>query len=295
MPSGPLLLQGLALGILTGGLYALLSSGLSLYFGVMRVVMVAHPAFLIVAAYITYTLHIHLGLDPLLTIPITVPLFFVAGVAIQRLLISRLASDTMAMMSVLLTFGMALIIEGLLGTIYTGSYRSISMEYATKALSLGGIRLPYDRIIAFGIAALTLVVLFVVLRMTRFGQSLRATIQHPEAARLVGIKTDRVTGYGFGLGLATAAVGGAVLALITPFFPAAHWVWIGKLMAIIVVGGLGSVQGAAAAALMLGVIESVVLVTVDATWATMMFYVFLFLTLVVRPQGFFGGRLAQRF
>jgi branched-chain amino acid transport system permease protein len=111
----------------------------------------------------------------------------------------------------------------------------------------------------------------------------------------VGIKTDRVTGYGFGLGLATAAVGGAVLALITPFFPAAHWVWIGKLMAIIVVGGLGSVQGAAAAALMLGVIESVVLVTVDATWATMMFYVFLFLTLVVRPQGFFGGRLAQRF
>ncbi|MEU0484389.1 branched-chain amino acid ABC transporter permease [Streptosporangium sp. NPDC006013] len=295
MPSGSLLLQGLVLGVLTGGLYALLSSGLSLYFGVMRVVMVAHPAFLIVAAYLTYTLNVRLGLDPLLTIPLTVPLFFAAGVAIQRLLISRLASDTMAMMSVLLTFGMALIIEGVLGTVYTGSYRSISMDYATKSLSLGGVHLPYDRIIAFGVAALTLGLLFVVLRMTRFGQSLRATIQHPQAARLVGIKTDRVTGYGFGVGLATAAVGGAVLALITPFFPAAHWAWIGKLMAIIVVGGLGSVQGAAAAALMLGVIESLVLVTVDATWATMMFYVFLFLTLVVRPQGFFGGRLAQRF
>ncbi|MGJ6963002.1 branched-chain amino acid ABC transporter permease [Streptosporangium sp. G11] len=295
MPSGSLLLQGLALGVLTGGLYALLSSGLSLYFGVMRVVMVAHPAFLIVAAYLTYTLNARLGLDPLLTIPLTAPLFFVAGVAIQRLLISRLASDTMAMMSVLLTFGMALIIEGVLGTVYTGSYRSISMEYATQSLSLGAVRLPYDRIIAFGVATLTLGLLFVVLRMTRFGQSLRATIQHPQAARLVGIRTDRVTGYGFGLGLATAAVGGAVLALITPFFPAAHWAWIGKLMAIIVVGGLGSVQGAAAAALMLGVIESLVLVTVDATWATMMFYVFLFLTLVVRPQGFFGGRLAQRF
>ncbi|MCG5214052.1 branched-chain amino acid ABC transporter permease [Streptosporangium sp. KLBMP 9127] len=290
-----LLLQGLALGILTGGLYALLSSGLSLYFGVMRVVMVAHPAFLIVAAYLTFTLHTGLGLDPLLTLPITVPVFFVAGVAIQRLLIARLASDTMAMMSVLLTFGLALIIEGLLGTFYTGSYRSISMEYATQSLALGPVRLPYDRIIAFAVAAVTLGVLFAVLRMTRFGQALRATIQHPEAARLIGIKTERVTGYGFGVGLATAAVGGAVLALITPFFPAAHWVWIGKLMAIIVVGGLGSVQGAAVAALMLGVIESLVLVTVDATWATMMFYIFLFLTLVVRPQGFFGGRLAQRF
>jgi branched-chain amino acid transport system permease protein len=290
-----LLLQGLVLGILTGGLYALLSSGLSLYFGVMRVVMVAHPAFLFLGAYLTYTLHTTLGLDPLLTLPITVPVFFVAGVAIQRLLIGRLAADTMAMMSVLLTFGLALIVEGLLGTIYTGSYRSISMDYATQSLALGPVRLPYDRIVAFGVAAVTLGVLFVVLRKTRFGQSLRATIQHPQAARLIGIKTERVTGYGFGLGLATAAVGGAVLALITPFFPAAHWVWIGKLMAIIVVGGLGSVQGAALAALMLGVIESLVLVTVDATWATMMFYVFLFLTLVVRPQGFFGGRLAQRF
>lgn len=100
MPSGSLLLQGLVLGILSGGLYALLSSGLSLYFGVMRVVMVAHPAFLFVAAYITYTLHTGFGLDPLLTIPLTVPLFFAAGVAIQRLLISRLAPDTMPMMSV---------------------------------------------------------------------------------------------------------------------------------------------------------------------------------------------------
>lgn len=290
-----LLAQGLALGVLTGGLYALLASGLSLYFGVMRVVMVAHPAFLFLAAYLTYSLHTAFGLDPLLTIPLTVPVFFVLGVAIQRLLISRLASDQVQMMSVLLTFGLALTIEGLLGAVYTGSYKSVSMDYATRSLTLGQISLPYDRIIAFGVALLTLGVLFAVLIKSRFGQSLRATIQHREAARLVGIQTERVTGYGFGVGLATAAVGGAVLALITTFFPASHWGWIGKLMAIIVVGGLGSVLGAALAALMLGVVEGLVLVTVDATWATMMFYVFLFLTLIVRPQGFFGGRLAQRF
>jgi branched-chain amino acid transport system permease protein len=296
MPSGSLLLQGLALGILTGGLYALLASGLSLYFGVMRVVMVAHPAFLFLAAYITYSLHTKTGLDPLLTLVVTVPLFFAAGVAIQRLLIARLAAETMAMMSVLLTFAMALVIEGTLGVIYTGSFRSINPDYATKSFDLFGIQLPYDRLIGFGIAALTLGGLAVLLKMTRFGQSLRATIQHPQAARLVGIKTDRVTGYGFGVGLATAAVGGAVLGIITPFFPAAHWGWIGKLMAIIVVGGLGSVQGAAIAAMLLGVVESLLLVTdIPATWAALMFYVFLFVTLLVRPQGFFGGRLAQRF
>lgn len=290
-----LLLQGLALGVLTGGLYALLASGLSLYFGVMKVVMVAHPAFLFLAAYLTYTLHTAFGLDPLLTIPLTVPVFFVLGVAIQRLLIARIAADQVQMMSVLLTFGLALTIEGLLGAVYTGSYKSVSMDYATRSLTFAGVSLPYDRIIAFAVALLTLAVLFLVLIKSRFGRSLRATIQHREAARLVGIQTERVTGYGFGVGLATAAVGGAVLALITPFFPASHWGWIGKLMAIIVVGGLGSVLGAALAALMLGVVEGMVLVTVDATWATMMFYVFLFLTLIVRPQGFFGGRLAQRF
>ncbi|MEV4061974.1 branched-chain amino acid ABC transporter permease [Nonomuraea dietziae] len=290
-----LLLQGLALGVLTGGLYALLASGLSLYFGVMRVVMVAHPAFLFLAAYLTYTLHTAFGLDPLLALPVTVPLFFALGVAVQRLLVARLTPENLPMMSVLLTFGLALVIEGLLGTVYTGSYKSVSMDYATRSLTLGAVRLPYDRIVAFAVAALTLAALFAILLKSRFGRALRATIQHREAARLVGIRTERVTGYGFGVGLATAAVGGSVLALITPFFPAAHWAWIGKLMAIIVVGGLGSVLGAALAAVMLGVIESLVLVTVDATWATMMFYVFLFLTLIARPQGFFGGRLAQRF
>jgi branched-chain amino acid transport system permease protein len=290
-----LLLQGLALGVLTGGLYALLASGLSLYFGVMRVVMVAHPAFLFLAAYLAYTLHTAVGVDPFLTLPLTVPLFFVLGVAVQRLLVARLAPESLAMMSVLLTFGIALTIEGLLGTIYTGSYKSISMDYATRSLTLGDVHLPYDKIIAFGVAAITLLGLFALLVKSRFGQSLRATIQHREAARLVGIHTERVAGYGFGVGLATAAVGGTVLALITPFLPASHWVWIGKLMAIIVVGGLGSVAGAALAAVLMGVVEGLVLVTVDATWATMMFYVFLFLTLLVRPQGFFGGRLAHRF
>jgi branched-chain amino acid transport system permease protein len=293
--SGSLFAQGLALGLLAGGLYALLSSGLTLYFGVMRVVMVAHPAFLFLAAYTTYFLHRVTGMDPLLTIVVTVPLFFAVGIGIQRLLVSRLAPESLAMMSVLLTFALALLIEGGLGVVATGSYRSITVEYATSAVRVFGVALPIDKLIGFGIAAVTFVAIFLILRVTRFGKALRATIQHPTAAMLVGIDTNRVRGIGFGIGLATAAIGGAVLAIIDPFFPAAHWDYIGKLMAIIVVGGLGSVQGAAIAALLLGAIEGVVQVSAGATWAGLIFYGFLFATLLLRPQGFFGGRLAERF
>ena len=295
MPSADLLAQGLALGVLTGGLYALLASGLTLYFGVMRVVMVAHPAFLFLAAYLTYGLHKSTGVDPLLSMVVTVPLFFVLGVVVQRVLISRLNPDTMTMMSVLLTFAIAVVIEGGLGAVATGSSKSINMDYARGAHQIFGVRLPYDRLIGFAIAAVTLATLFVLLKVSRFGRALRATIQHREAAQLVGINTVRATSIGFGLGLATAAVGGSVLSIIDPFFPAGHWGYIGRLMAIIVVGGLGSVHGAAIAALLLGAVEALVSVTFDATWAALIFYLFLFGTLMVRPEGFFGGRLAQRF
>jgi branched-chain amino acid transport system permease protein len=295
VPSGDLLAQGLALGVLTGGLYALLASGLTLYFGVMRVVMVAHPAFLFLAAYATYGLRRETGIDPLLSMVVTVPLFFVLGVVVQRVLISRLHADTMTMMSVLLTFAIAVVIEGGLGAVATGSSRSINMDYARGAYQVFGVRLPYDRLIGFVIAGVTLGILFALLKVSRFGRALRATIQHREAAQLVGIDTVRATAIGFGLGLATAAVGGAVLSVIDPFFPAGHWNYIGRLMAIIVVGGLGSVHGAAIAALVLGAVEAVVSVTFDPTWAALIFYLFLFGTLMVRPEGFFGGRLAQRF
>jgi branched-chain amino acid transport system permease protein len=120
-------------------------------------------------------------------------------------------------------------------------------------------------------------------------------MQHAAAARLVGIDAEMVSAVGFGLGLATAAVGGALLAILVPFFPAGHYAWIGRLMAIIVLGGLGSLPGAAIAAVAMGVVESLVLVSMSATWASMTFFIVLFVTLAFRPQGLFGGRLAERF
>ncbi|PWD50374.1 amino acid ABC transporter permease [Serinibacter arcticus] len=293
--SGSLLVQSLILGVLLGGLYALLAAGLTLYFGVMRVVMIAHASFLVLAAYLAWFANSRLGIDPLLTLVVTVPLFFGIGVVMQRLLIRRLRPATLTMMSVLLTFAIALFLEGLIGFIWGGTQRRIQLSYSGSSIELFGAQIAVVKLIAFGLAAVSLLGLYVLMKHTRFGQALRATIQHPEAAQLVGIRTDRVAGLGFGLGLATAAIGGTALSLDATIYPSLHWHWIGPLMAIIVVGGLGSIPGAAIAALVLGVGQSLLQVPLGTTWAQTIFYVALFVTLMVRPQGFFGGRLAQRF
>ena len=295
MVTGSLLFQSLVLGILLGGLYALLAAGLTLYFGVMRVVMIAHAAFLVLAAYLAWDVNQRFGIDPLLSLIVTVPLFFLVGVGFQRLLISRLRPATVTMMSVLLTFAVALVIEGMLGFVYSGTQRRIQLSYSATSIQVFGAQVAVVKLIAFGLAGLSLLALYLLLTRSRFGQALRATIQHPEAARLLGIDTDKVAGYGFGLGLATAAIGGTALALDSTIYPSMHWHWIGPLMAIIVVGGLGSIPGAAIAAMVLGILQSLLQLPMGTTWAQTVFYLALFATLLVRPQGFFGGRLAQRF
>ncbi|MDT0266670.1 branched-chain amino acid ABC transporter permease [Streptomyces sp. DSM 44915] len=292
---GTLLFQSLVLGVLLGGLYAILAAGLTLYFGVMRVVMIAHSAFVILAAYLAWFFHQETGLDPLFSMVLTVPLFFGIGVLMQRLLITRLRPATLTMMSVLLTFAIALLIEGLLGLFWSGTQRRIQLSYSGANFEFFGARVAVVKLIAFGLAVVALALLFLLMKKTRFGQALRATIQHKEAAQLVGIKTDRVAGIGFGIGLATAAVGGTALSLDATIYPSLHWSWIGPLMAIIVVGGLGSIPGTAIAALVLGIGQSLLQVELGTTWAQTLFYVALFATLMLRPQGFFGGRLAQRF
>jgi len=293
--SGALLFQGLILGVLLGGLYALLAAGLTLYFGIMRVVMLAHATFIVLSAYIAWRFATLTGLDPMLSLIATVPLFFLIGFAMQRYLLVRLRPATMTMMSVLITFAIALIIEGLLGLVFSGTQRRINLPYGTSSVEFFGAQIPVVQIISFALAAVSLVILYLVLKKTRFGRALRATIQHREAAQLVGIDTGKIAGFGFGLGLATAAVGGAALSLQATIYPSLHWHWIGPLMAIIVVGGLGSIPGAALAALILGVVRLMLEIPLGPTWAQTIFYLALFLTLMVRPYGFFGGRLAQRF
>jgi branched-chain amino acid transport system permease protein len=170
-----LLFQSVILGVLLGGLYALLAAGLTLYFGIMRVVMIAHSAFLILAAYLAWFFHRQTGLDPLLSLAVTTPLFFAAGVGMQRLLLTRLRPATLTMMSVLLTFAIALVIEGMLGYVFTGTQRRIQLGYSGASLELFGARIAVVKLIAFAMAALAMLTLYLLMMKTRFGQALRAT------------------------------------------------------------------------------------------------------------------------
>jgi branched-chain amino acid transport system permease protein len=224
----------------------------------------------------------------------SVPLFFVLGVVIHRLFYARLVVDR-TMMSVLLATAFALSIEGLLGLIWGGAFRSIDVWYARGSYNVLGISLPKDRLIGFALALVAIGLLYALLGHSRYGRALRATIQHRDAAQLLGINTERIEAFGFGISLATAAVGGVIISLITPFFPASHWSWIARLLAIVVLAGLGRIVGAAIVAIAMGVVESATLVSMGPIWAGMLFYLILALTLLIRPHGLFGGQSARQF
>jgi branched-chain amino acid transport system permease protein len=282
--------QAVILGVLTGGLYALMASGLTLVFGIMRVINVAQGAAVILAAYLSYSLFSHLGLDPFLGLLLLMPAMFVAGVLTQLVFVRSLRGEHASEMSLLVTWALALGIEGLLSVVYQTTVRSTNTSYANKSWTLGAYRFSEPRVYGFIASGVILLALYALLRFSRFGRSIRAVVQNPVSARLLGVNERRVSAIGFGIGAATAAAAGALYGIVFPFNPGSHYDLISRLLSIIVLGGLGSIGGAVLAAMVLGVTESVVAVEYSPTWASMSFFVILIVVLIVRPQGFFGVR-----
>src|SRR5450759_630143 len=285
--SGELLAQAIVLGLLTGGVYAVAASGLTLIFGVMRVINVAHAAMIIMAAYFSWVLYKAFGLDPILSIVIVVPVFFVLGALVQWAILRRLAGRDLTL-TVLVTFGFAIILEGLQGTVWSTSFQAINTAYSLKSLEILVIYVPISRLLSGGVALGLLVALYLVLVRTDLGRAIRATTQDPRSAALVGVNVERVTMLAFALGVSMAAAGGPLIGMLFAFYPSTHWLWIGKLLAVVVLGGLGSLAGTFVAAMVLGLAEQVMTVTISLDWAPMVFYVFLFGVLIVRPRGLFG-------
>jgi branched-chain amino acid transport system permease protein len=277
---------------LLGSIYAMMASGLTLLFGVMRVVNLAHAAFILIASYLTYALFESLTLDPMLSLFITMPLMFGLGVGIYLVLFPRLEnSPRYVEMTVLLTFGLALIVEGLLTFIFTGTFRTVRPEYASTAIDVGEIFIPTSQLYASLISFALLIGLWLVLRFTKTGTAIRATMQNRAAAQIVGVNVRRVSALSFGIGMALAGAAGSLLSFMFPFFPGKHWQWIALLLALIVLGGMGSIKGAIVGALLLAVASAFVTDTFGPTWSPITFYLTLFLILMVRPQGLFGTKL----
>ena len=295
LPPTSVLIQVAIGGLLTGGVYALLVSGLTLIFGVMRVINIAHGAFLVLSAYLAYWLFTLLGMDPIVSIVVLAPLFFVLGVLVQRYLIARVRQEPGLL--VLVTFALAITLEGLMGTLWRTTGRSVRTAYTGEVvpLALGDltVRLPIVQLVGFAAAVIALGVLYLLLTRSDLGRAIRATIQNPDAAQLVGVNVALVRALTFGAALASVAAGGAVFSLIWTFNASSHEAWISKMLSIVVLGGMGSLPGALVGALIIGVAEAVAAVTITTYLSPIVSYLILFFILVFRPQGLLGSRIRE--
>ena len=262
-----------------------------LVFGVMRVVNVAQGMLVILSAYLSYTVHQKLGLDPFATIVIVVPAMFAVGILIQLAFIrpvKRSRTEVSFEQTLLIMFALAVGIEGLVDLIYGAQYRSINTSYANSSWTIDGYTFSVVRVLAFALAVVLLTALWLLLNKTEFGRAVRATVQNPTSARLLGVDTERIGALGMGLGISLAGASGAVYGLIYPFNANTSYDLVSRLLSIIVLGGLGSVIGAVVGSLSLGVAEAVVAAMISPVWAPFTFLVVLMVVLLVRPQGLFG-------
>jgi branched-chain amino acid transport system permease protein len=284
--------QAIVDGILVGGVYALMAVGLTLIFGVLDIINIAQGIMVILGAYLSYELAARLHIDLFVGLLITVPAMFVIGVFIQSAFIRPLRGRERTSMTLLVSYAVALIIEGILYQTFGADDRQLNASYVISSVHVFGFYLPYIYLYGFALALLLVAALYTLLYRTSFGRSVRATMQDETAARLVGIDTNRVAAITFGIGVAVTAAGGMVYGATNAFNPNSGYDLISRLLAIIILGGLGSIGGALAASVFMLTLESLVDIW-QPTWAIVVFYAALVLVLLIRPTGFFGRQAVR--
>jgi branched-chain amino acid transport system permease protein len=284
--------QAVVDGILVGGVYALMAVGLTLIFGVLDIINIAQGAMVILGAYLSYELAARLHIDLFLGLLVTVPAMFVIGVLIQWAFIRPLRGRERTSMTLLVSYAVALIIEGLLYEFFGADSRQLSASYVTSSVHVFGFYLSYIYLYGFALAIALVAALYLLLYRTKFGRSVRATMQDETAARLIGINISRVAAITYGIGVAVTAAGGMVYGATNGFNPNSGYDLISRLLAIIILGGLGSIGGALAASVFMITLESVVDIW-QPTWAIVVFYAALVLVLLIRPTGFFGRQAVR--
>jgi branched-chain amino acid transport system permease protein len=287
--SSTALVEAIIDGILTGGVYALMAAGLTLIFGVMDIINIAQGAMVVLGAYLSYALSVHLGIGLLLGLLITVPAMFVLGVAVEFFFIRRLPERDRTGMSILVTFAVAILIEGILSAIFGVDYVQLHASYVNSSVYVLGFYLPYIYLIGFGLAVALLAAIYWMLYRTKFGRGVRASLQNRTAADLIGVNVNRTRTIAVGIGVAVTAVGGMVFGATNAFNPNSGYDLISRLLAIVILGGMGSIGGAMVAAIFILVVNDVVAVAWSPTWAPLVFFAALVLVLSIRPQGLFGS------
>jgi branched-chain amino acid transport system permease protein len=279
--------QSMVNGILTGSLYAMIGIGLTIIFGVMRIINMAHGDMVMLGMYGAFWAHAAWKVDPFLSILIWVPGAFILGVFIYRFLLRKIVPGG-ELNTLLYTAGLSLFIANLALLIWTGDYRTIKLPYAIMPLRPLGIAVPIPLAIAFGMAILVTAALYWLLMRTDTGRAIRATSQEPEASALMGVDVDRITIVTFALGTALACGAGVLLAPSLYLYPTVGEILVAKCFVIVVLGGLGSIPGAIAGGVLLGVVESLGAVYVSVPYKDGIGFVIFLLVLLFRPSGLFG-------
>lgn len=284
-----LFINALIAGLLLGGFYAAVTVGISISFGILDIVNIAHPAFIILGSYIAYIVNQRLGVDPILTAVIVLPLFYMLGSAVYQVYyLSFEKRGQEALRGLAFFFGLLFVTEVLLILVFGVDYRYVQAGYIETTLRFSIFDLPMRMVIPFVISMMLLTGLQIFLNRTFTGRAIMAVAQDQLALSLMAADPIRIKRIAFAISIATAAIAGALLIIIQPVEPSVGREYIGRVFAICVLGGMGSLPGTVIAALLLGVVESITSTFYGPSWAPAVAFGFLLLTLAVRPAGLLG-------
>jgi len=276
--------QAVINGLLIGGIYALVSIGVTLIFGVVKIVNFAQGEFVMIGMYITFFLATQLGMDPIVSLVVSMPVLFVIGLGVQHFLIRRVLGLN-DLPQIFLTFALSLLILNVALMVLTPNYRTLHTSYSDAALHFGGFYVPVAKLIAFGVAMLLSAILWVFLHTTDLGRAMRAASQNRDVAQLMGINPHRVFAVALGIALALAGAAGSLLMPFYPAYPMVGQVFVLMAFVAVVLGTLGNVMGALVASLLMGIAESLGIQFIGADSGLIVVFLLLLITLAVKPSG----------
>ncbi|HET8546048.1 MAG TPA: branched-chain amino acid ABC transporter permease [Pseudolabrys sp.] len=284
-----LLINAIIAGLLLGGFYAAVTAGISISFGILDIVNIAHPAFIILGAYIAYIVNQNFGIDPILVSIIVLPAFYALGSAIYQVYhVSFEKHGQDALRGLAFFFGVLFVTEVMLILVFGVDYRYVQAGYIDYAYRFGQFSIPMRMLIPCVLSLLMLALLQLFLTRTFTGRAIMAVAQDQLALQLMAADPVRIKRIAFSISIAIAALAGACLIVIQPVEPSVGREYIGRVFAICVLGGLGSLPGTLIAAMLLGVVESITATFYGPSWAPAVSFGFLLLTLAFRPSGLFG-------
>ncbi|MBW1972031.1 MAG: branched-chain amino acid ABC transporter permease [Deltaproteobacteria bacterium] len=284
-----MLLQVIINGILKGGLYALMALGMSLIWGVMDIINIAHGSFIMLGAFCTFWLFEYFKLDPILSLVFSISSMFFLGYFIQKYIIN-LVIRAVIFITLILAFGIEIFINNFALVLWTADVRKVQVPYGAANFSLGGLAtIPFMRLFAFILAIIITTIFFIILNKTKLGRSIRATAQDLDAARLAGVDVAKTYSLTFGFGVAAAGAAGTLWSLLFPINPMMGGVLTLKSFVVVIIGGLGTMLGPIIGGLTLGVVEALGTNWFGQSFENLISFSILVLVLIIRPRGILGG------